>query len=192
MKKTVATIFLAFLVFVLEIILLFLMFLVGKQYAGKSITHKEYLNWNLQRESSVIRIYTKGSRYEAYINEATEKFNDLAPIFAVTDTVDNADVTCFDFEEREDNDNKQVLGVTFSNGRIGFNVYHLRDSTKNHIISVCLHELGHAIGLKHNDEKGSIMNSKCNPINFNKNDIERINKLYNPKKTKRKNVTFID
>jgi len=170
------------LVFVLTGILMALMFLMGKTSAEKA-KNNVYQTWNLQKENYTMRIYAKGSTYEREIVLAAEKYNDIEPIFALISTPENADIVCYDYEEAM-GEKVGILGLTESSGRIGFNRYLLRSASMNDIISVAMHELGHAAGLAHNKEPGSIMNSKNNPIELSENDIKRIKIIYGEKKEK--------
>lgn len=171
--SVVSTRLLLFVLVMLEIILIMLSFLAGLTFAPKEKT-----GWVGKTQYPIIRIYAKGSRYEKEITEAVGKYNDIAPIFAITSTVDNADITCYDFEEGMKG-NTGTVGCTQENGRVGFNAHLMSDDTEGKILSVALHELGHVVGLEHNNEKGSVMNSKNNPVNLSKTDIARVKYIYN-------------
>ena len=160
------------LIVLLNCILMILIYILGTLHKSS-----DFQSWNLQKEYPVIRIYSGGSRYESLIYQAVGKYNTLVPIFAITDSPENADVVCYDFEEAMDD--VGTLGVTESNGRIGFNTYLLKTKSDQIILSVIMHELGHAIGLKHNEEPYSIMNSEYNPVTFTDKDIQRIKTIWN-------------
>ena len=49
-----------------------------------------------------------------------------------------------------------VSGITYSNGNMRFNTAYYVFYSKEQRINVCLHELGHALGLDHN-QKGDVM-----------------------------------
>ncbi|HHW89278.1 MAG TPA: matrixin family metalloprotease [Clostridiales bacterium] len=55
------------------------------------------------------------------------------------------------------NNNTNVVGVCSSNGTIKFNKYHMDKLNNNGKLSVVIHEIGHALGIAHNDNYYSIM-----------------------------------
>lgn len=64
------------------------------------------------------------------------------------------------------------------------NNYYLRQSTQEVALSVAEHELGHAIGLQHNDSQPSVMNSSVteeNAYTIQPCDIAAVKAIYNEK-----------
>lgn len=161
------------LIILLNGVLMMLVYILGTMK-----TSSEFQTWNFQKEYPVIRIYAGGSQYRPLIYEAVGKYNTIVPIFAIIDTPENADVVCYDFEEAMQK-TTGTMGITEETGKIGFNRYLLKNKSDTIILSVILHELGHAIGMKHNEEPYSVMNSKYNPVVFNDKDIERIKTIWN-------------
>jgi len=61
------------------------------------------------------------------------------------------DVTLSDYYEVS-----TTAGVTSSSGTIAFNSYRMNNYSTDQLLNVCIHELGHALGLAHN-QPGDVM-----------------------------------
>lgn len=109
------------------------------------------LSWYLV-DSSKHLDWTGSTKYSRYFNYAVDTWNNYKEGVIRKDTAFTmADVEISDFEEKSN-----TAGRTSSTGTIKFNTYVLDKyyvgATINHEIieNVCLHELGHALGLAHN------------------------------------------
>lgn len=67
--------------------------------------------------------------------------------------------------------------LVFATAKI--NMYYLDDYTYNGKVNTAEHELGHALGLQHDDDQPSVMNSSGYLYSIQQTDIDRLNGLYN-------------
>lgn len=84
------------------------------------------------------------------------------------------DVTISDFSEVS-----SVAGVTSSNGTIKFNKYVMNDLSSDKRKNVCIHELGHALGLAHNLNGDVMYTYVSSVISLSANDKASYDLSYN-------------
>ena len=75
------------------------------------------------------------------------------------------DVTISDYTEES-----SVAGVTSSSGTIKFNSYRMSGYNTTRKLNVCLHELGHALGLAHNQSGDAMYTYVSNVTSLSAND----------------------
>lgn len=131
-----------------------------------------YQSWSL-KEDDIITIYDQDSVASDFIEKAAMKYNSVSPVFVFIDNINKADIIVFDYRQAGKKGFDQY-GVTYSDGKIGYNTYLMEKEDDNKKLSLCMHELGHAIGLAHNDEKDSIMGPKRDITELSDNDIRRV------------------
>lgn len=146
--------------------------------SSNALPTKKQLSFNLYNHRPVLTIYTKDSDYEPMILEAVEDYNKIEPIFLVTQDKEKADIICYDYNKKSMN-----IGITYANGKMGFNKRLINkvpfQTRRQRIYSVALHELGHALGIKHNQSIKSIMFPHAtSTMMFSEYDIERIHEVY--------------
>ncbi len=84
------------------------------------------------------------------------------------------DVTISDYSEVS-----SVVGVTSSAGTIKFNTYNMQNLTSTERLNTCTHELGHALGLAHN-QVGDVMYAYVSTVtNLSDNDKASYDASYN-------------
>ena len=71
----------------------------------------------------------------------------------------DCDVTISDYYES----NTDVCAITFSSGIIQFNSFQMNTKTSQERQNICTHELGHALGLAHN-QVGDVMYPYCSSV----------------------------
>lgn len=84
------------------------------------------------------------------------------------------DVTISDFSEVS-----SVAGVTSSNGTIKFNKYVMNDLSSDKRKNVCIHELGHALGLAHNLNGDVMYTYVSSAVSLSANDKASYDVSYN-------------
>lgn len=132
-----------------------------------------YQSWNLTEKGRITMIYDNDSIYAALLEKAAKQYNAVEPVFLFTDSIDKADIIIFDYKKGKKAGTEEY-GITYSDGKIGFNTYKLDKADDDTKLSLCLHELGHAIGLAHNKEKDSVMGTRKNVTKLSENDKHRI------------------
>ena len=133
---------------------------VSDSYAGVKV-----LNWNLV-DSGKHLDWDGSTKYMKQFKEAIKVWNNYKKgvirqdnVFRIQDVVisDCLEVSC-------------TAGVTGSNGVIRFNKYIMDKLSYNSQKNVCIHELGHALGLEHNTSKDIMYMYTTNRINLSYND----------------------
>ena len=71
-----------------------------------------------------------------------------------------------------------VAGITFSNGIIRFNKYNMDMFSNNQKKNVCIHELGHALGLDHNTSVDIMYPYATSRVKLSSNDKKSYNYAY--------------
>ena len=124
----------------------------------------------------------------AYKEAITNWNNTGAFIFTFTDDSSKADIVATDYSDA----NSQAAGLTdsqtnFVTNRIThvevkLNRYFLLNPdfgyTHKRIVNTAEHELGHAIGLDHDDSRASVMQSAGSYYGIQQTDIGRVHALY--------------
>jgi hypothetical protein len=83
------------------------------------------------------------------------------------------DVTISDYYEKS-----STAGVTSHSGTIKFNTYKMEDYSTTKRKNVCIHELGHALGLEHN-QQGDVMYAYVSTVtSLSANDKASYDKSY--------------
>lgn len=97
-------------------------------------------------------IYAGSSRYMGLFNQAASIWNAYKPNVILNGSVSRGATIVSDYEEVS-----TILGVTtgrdnYSGGSIKFNVYQMNSCVRSEQLNVALHELGHGLGLSHNQK----------------------------------------
>lgn len=124
----------------------------------------------------------------AYKEAITDWNNTGAFIFTLTDDASTADIVATDYSDA----NSQAAGLADSQTNVltnrithvdvKLNRYFLLNSdfgyTHKRIVNTAEHELGHAIGLDHDDSKTSVMQSAGSYYGIQQVDIDTVHALY--------------
>ncbi|MDD7330123.1 MAG: M57 family metalloprotease [Absicoccus porci] len=158
-----------------------------------NLTTDEYAYYTgIKWPSNTATIYiesTNQTLYSAY-QTAIQNWNDTGVFtFTLTDDASSADIVASDASDS----NSQAAGLTeterneFTNqithATITLNSYYLIENpyygyTTDRIIHTAEHELGHAIGLDHDDSEISVMQSAGSYYGIQQTDINKVASLY--------------
>ena len=129
--------------FVTMVVLCMMLIMVSNyenSYAGVKV-----LSWNLVDNGKHLDWDGK-TKYQSHFNYAVKVWNNYKKGVIRKDNIfrweDVAISDCFEISN--------VAGVTCSDGTIRFNKYIMDSLPTNAKRNVCIHELGHALGLEHN------------------------------------------
>lgn len=120
--------------------------LVVPAYATSSV-----LTWHLAGSDKHLD-WGGSTTYQAEFNASVTVWNNHKPgVIRQDDAATVRDVTISDYYEVS-----TTAGVTSSSGTIKFNTYKMNTYTTDQLLNVYIHELGHALGLAHN-QPGDVM-----------------------------------
>ena len=141
-----------------------------------------------QNTASIYIQSTDETLVTAYKEAITNWNNTGAFIFTFTDDASTADIIATDYSDA----NSQAAGLADSQTNVvtnrithvevKLNRYFLLNPdfgyTHKRIVNTAEHELGHAIGLDHDDSKASVMQSAGSYYGIQQTDIDRVHALY--------------
>lgn len=123
------------------------------------------LDWHLVGEDKHMD-WTGNSEYLTEFVEGTKIWNDYKPdVIREATEEESVELTLSDFSEVS-----AAVGVTSSRGTIKFNSYYMDDYSDVQRTNVCAHELGHALGLDHNQEGDLMFAAVTDIISLSEND----------------------
>ena len=129
--------------------------------------------WDLVDSGKHLDWHKGSTKYVSYVNTAANKWNAYKSGVIREDTNKTAiDVTFSDYTA---NDN--TWGVTYSNGIISINRKNMDNGTYNDRLNTIMHELGHALGLGHNDPE-DVMAEFCDIVYLTTNDKRSYDAAY--------------
>ncbi|WNY27648.1 M57 family metalloprotease [Methanolapillus ohkumae] len=115
-------------------------------------------NWDLV-DSGKHLDWGGSTAYQSEFNSSVTTWNNYKSGVIRKDSVLNLkDVTISDYSAVDGK-----AGVTSSSGTLKFNKYYMVDFNTNVRKNVCTHELGHALGLDHN-QQGDVMHSQVTSV----------------------------
>ena len=141
-----------------------------------------------QNTASIYIQSTDETLVAAYKEAITNWNNTGAFIFTLTDDASTADIVATDYSDA----NSQAAGLAdtqtnvltnrITHVDVKLNRYFLLNSdfgyTHKRIVNTAEHELGHAIGLDHDDSKTSVMQSAGSYYGIQQVDIDTVHALY--------------
>ena len=159
-------------------------------FSGTSTNDVEKVVSNLstQNTASIYIQSTDETLVAAYKEAITSWNNTGAFIFTLTDDASTADIVATDYSDA----NSQAAGLAdtqtnvltnrITHVDVKLNRYFLLNSdfgyTHKRIVNTAEHELGHAIGLDHDDSKTSVMQSAGSYYGIQQVDIDTVHALY--------------
>ncbi len=108
------------------------------------------------------------SKYSSELKTAIDKWNAYKPgVIRKKTSKTKLDVTITDCYEIS-----TYAGFTYKSGKITFNKYFMDDAGFNNAyrVNVCLHELGHALGLAHNQSTDVMYKNVTSNVTLTSND----------------------
>ena len=159
-------------------------------FSGTSTSDVEKVVSNLSTTDTIPE--SNGARWAqntaAYKEAITNWNNTGAFIFTLTDDASTADIVATDYSDA----NSQAAGLAdtqtnvltnrITHVDVKLNRYFLLNSdfgyTHKRIVNTAEHELGHAIGLDHDDSKTSVMQSAGSYYGIQQVDIDTVHALY--------------
>lgn len=113
--------------------------------------------------------------YQSYFNSGVSTWNAYKSGVIRADSWNTiCDVTISDFTE-----SSSTYGVTSQAGTIRFNTFTMNSLSSNQKQYVCTHEIGHALGLGHNQSTDVMYGSLCSNTSLSLNDKASYDASYN-------------
>ena len=141
-----------------------------------------------QNTASIYIQSTDETLVAAYKEAITDWNNTGAFIFTLTDDASTADIVATDYSDAHSqaaglaDTQTNVLTNRITHVDVKLNRYFLLNSdfgyTHKRIVNTAEHELGHAIGLDHDDSKTSVMQSAGSYYGIQQVDIDTVHALY--------------
>lgn len=159
-----------------------------KELSTDDFTHYSGARWSSNSANVYIETTdeTLVSAYEEAINawNATGAFT-----FNLVEDESSADIVATEYSDASSKaaglaeTETNVLTNQITRVDVKLNTYYLLENdygyTHNRIVYTAEHELGHAIGLDHDDDEESVMQSSGSYYGIQSVDIEKVNEIYN-------------
>lgn len=159
-----------------------------KELSTDDFTHYSGARWSSNSASVYIETTdeTLVSAYEEAINawNATGAFT-----FNLVEDESSADIVATEYSDASSKaaglaeTETNALTNQITHVDVKLNTYYLLENdygyTHNRIVYTAEHELGHAIGLDHDDDEESVMQSSGSYYGIQSVDIEKVNEIYN-------------
>lgn len=159
-----------------------------KELSTDDFTHYSGARWSSNSANVYIETTdeTLVSAYEEAINawNATGAFT-----FNLVDDESSADIVATEYSDASSKaaglaeTETNALTNQITHVDVKLNTYYLLENdygyTHNRIVYTAEHELGHAIGLDHDDDEESVMQSSGSYYGIQSVDIEKVNEIYN-------------
>ena len=153
-------------------------------------TYSYYTGIKWPSNTATIYIGSTNQALHSAYQTAIQNWNDTGVFtFTITDDASNADIVASDTSDS----NSEAAGLTeternvltnqITHATITLNSYYLIENpyygyTTDRIIHTAEHELGHAIGLDHDDSEISVMQSAGSYYGIQQTDINKVASLY--------------
>lgn len=159
-----------------------------KELSTDDFTHHSGVRWSSNSANVYIETTdeTLVSAYEEAINawNATGAFT-----FNLVEDESSADIVATEYSDASSKaaglaeTETNALTNQITHVDVKLNTYYLLENdygyTHNRIVYTAEHELGHAIGLDHDDDEESVMQSSGSYYGIQSVDIEKVNEIYN-------------
>lgn len=167
---------------------------LGKQLAHLETDSHDHLDgarWST--DSATIYIETQNTSFRSAYKEAIEAWNQTGAFqFKLVSQPDQAKIIAKDYSDASTqaaglaNTKTNALTNHLVSVDVYLNAHYLFDPsygyTQERIVNTAIHELGHAIGLGHNDHQESVMQSVGSYYGIQDVDIEAVKTLYSTTK----------
>lgn len=141
---------------------------LDKSYAGI-----QNINWSLVDAYKHLDWGGK-TKYKSQFTYATKVWNGYKKgVIRKDNIITWQDVAVSDYYEVSN-----AAGITYMDGLIRFNTYNMEELSAKEKKNVCIHELGHALGLAHNTSKDVMYAFVTTRIKLSKNDKKSYDYAY--------------
>lgn len=154
--------------------------------ATDNVHHSENTRWD--KNQATIYIATRDSELASDYKQAISNWNATGAFVLQTTDNPNADIIAKDYSDAK----TQAAGVAeternaltnrISKVTVKLNTFYLKNKQFGYdhtrIVNTAEHELGHALGLGHNDQQHSVMQSKGSHYGIQEVDIQTLKNLY--------------
>lgn len=162
-----------------------------KQLETDAHVHLNGTRWS--KNTASIYIATENQTFRKVYNQAIEAWNHTGAFhFTLVTSPEKANIIAKDYSDASTQAaglaNTQINTLTnrFKSVEVFLNAYYLLDPKygydQERMVNTAEHELGHAIGLDHDDTHESVMQSSGSYYGIQESDIKAVRKLYQAKK----------
>ena len=150
--------------------------------------HEHGVRWN-QASATVYIDPSANEVFRSAYEEAIANWNQTGAFtFQIVDSQEEADIIATEMNDGsvsavgEAQSQSNLLTNRFISVTVRLNAYYLLDNryqySQRRIVNTAEHELGHAIGLDHNNEEESVMQSAGSFYSIQESDIQAVKALY--------------
>ncbi|HGI4172626.1 TPA: matrixin family metalloprotease [Streptococcus agalactiae] len=154
--------------------------------ATDNVHHSENTRWD--KNQATIYIATRDSELVSAYEQAISNWNATGAFVLQTTDNPNADIIAKDYSDAKTQaagvaeTEKNALTNRISKVTVKLNTFYLKNKQFGYdhtrIVNTAEHELGHALGLGHNDQQHYVMQSKGSHYGIQEVDIQTLKNLY--------------